>query len=416
MAVETQRGPSGELYVLQGGRWRAASAQEQQALDTPDFEAFGAQLGQRAANLLDTVLLGANALFPMGGGEAVRDRIQSRQETFDPLNRTRPDTGAMATGALELALAPLGGGTGSRAAAVASATTARLGAREGLRTSTGLIRRPSNVLGRGTTAGSVARLVEGGLEAVPGLNIPGLAQKALNQRTINESFARAMGLADDVALHARTAGADDRVIGATLDMFERGYGRVAGALDNTVDQAAARSLIESAEESGFLVSKRLRSLIDKPRLDGKDIMAVRSQLAKVSRSNENFLVTQRAGEMVDELDTFIIEAVEQGGDDAARATVQSLNARYKVFREIRKGRSIGKDGMVNPSAADSRFSTAFGDRYAAGRVQTADDGVNRFLRTVREGAELDVGLPSSGTAERAALGALLLGGGAAVSQ
>lgn len=321
-------------------------------------------------------------------------------------------------------LSPLGGAiAGGIGRAATKRVTAAMGqelgeqAARGAAKSPQLIRRPSNVLGRATAAGQTARGLEAGAEAIPGLNLPLLRQATINQRRTNESFARAMGLSDEVAVKARTAGADGKVIAETLKMFDEGYGKVANAVNQHVDIARVRGLIDEAAEKGY-IRRKLKSLVKQPGLNGDDVMAVRSELSRLSRSStESRLVINDIDDILEGIDEIIEEAVKLSGDDAAEQTLKTLNSRYAVFREMRKGRSIGADGQINPRTSDGRFSGRFGDRYAAGEDLFQDENVNRFMDIIREGAELDVGLPSSGTTERA-VGALVIagGGGALASQ
>jgi hypothetical protein len=271
-----------------------------------------------------------------------------------------------------------------------------------------LVRRPSNIMGRATTAGSAARLVEAGAEAVPGLNIFGLAQKAVNQRRINESFARAVGLGGDDAIRAR-AGVTEDLFDSALTAFNNGFRQVERAITPGLDQTAARAAFDTAKENGFVVG-RLAGIVERTApITGREVMALRSELAAVMRSNESFLVKNQARAQIEALDDIIARSLA-AGDDAIAAQYQALRSRWRIWASAQKGAGISADGQINPRSMSSALRRNLGDNFRAGRpLQGAPQEVNDYLAIIREGASLDVGLPSSGTAERAA-GAAILGG------
>ena len=93
-----------------------------------------------------------------------------------------------------------------------------------------------------------------------------------------------------------------------------------------------------------------------------------------------------------------------------------LRSRYRAWMNLKRGRGLSPDGNVNVRTVGGRLADDFdsGEAYRtilakdSKGIPGAAEDVNEFLRTVREGERLDVGIPSSGTAERAT-GAALLG-------
>lgn len=354
-------------------------------------------------------------LTPQGWQEIPRE--QAEAETLPAASRFIGAVSGLPTGGEAAALGQLSvlAGLGGPFAAlgtrgVRGAISQRIGrnvaaAREG---GGQLIRRPSNVLGRATTAGSAARLVEAGAEAVPGLNIFGLAQKAVNQRRINASFVKAAGGSDDLVIRAR-AGVTEDIMDDLLTGFNQNFRKVEDGISKSVNQVTARSAFDLAKEQGFVAGK-LAKVVDKTdNITGKEIMALRSELASVMRSNESFLVKNQARAQIEVLDEMITESL-QAGDEALQALYQETRARWRVWANAQKGASISADGQINPRSMRAALARNMGDNFRAGRpLAGAPDEVNDYLSIIREGAALDVGLPSSGTAERAA-GAAVLGG------
>ena len=283
-----------------------------------------------------------------------------------------------------------------------------LAAREGQQAANQLVRRPSNILGRATAPGAAARLIEGGAEAVPGLNIPGLIQKATNQRRINASLGRALGLSDE-GIHASRlnvlGGLDEALTG-----FNRGFRAIEGAIDNSgLDQIAMRHVLDTAVENRFVVGTLGDILERAAPMTGREVMALRSELTSVLASNEGFIVKNQARELINQIDNIIGSAPNMPAE--ALAAFAETRARWRVWASLKGSGKISADGQVNPTSARSALARSYGDDFLAGRrIEGVPDDVQSFLDIVNEGARLDVGLPSSGTAERAALGALIGGG------
>jgi len=356
------------------------------------------------------IRLGLEGWQPLDDEEAERLLQPASQRFVQGAVGGQTDTTAGALGRLAMLGIDLGTIAFPAARAVSTGMRTTMAARTAQRLGAGaqLVRRPSNMLGRATAAGSAARLIEGGAEAVPGLNIPGLIQKATNQRRINASFGRAIGLSDEGVHAARLnvlGGLDEALTG-----FNQGFRAIEGAIDESgLDQIAMRHVLDTAVENRFVVG-RLANLLDNAApLAGRDIMALRSELTSVLASNEGFIVKNQAREMISQLDQIIASAPRLPAE--ALSQFAETRARWRVWASIRGGAKIAADGQINPRSARAGLARSYGDDFLAGRrINGVPDDVQQFLDIINEGASLDVGLPSSGTAERAALGALIGGG------
>ena len=343
-----------------------------------------------------------SATLGLGGPDEAQAAAQEQQFPLaSTVGSFAPDI-ALGAGGLSAAVTKRIAQTG--AAQVAKQTAKRTG---------GLIRRPSNILGRTTTTGSAVRMGEAALEAVPGLNIPLLAQKAINARRTNRAFAEMLDLSGDAV--ERAAKSIDDIRPDILTHFDDGYRSIYGTVGENMAQADARAITEGATGSGYISKKLGKVLNDKVQLNGDDIHALRSELsAMASHANTTPPVITDIKEYIKAIDEIIEQALAQTGDEVTMKSFRDLNAQFSVWAELRKGRGLGADGMINPRTADGRFMRAFGDRYAAGEPVTKNEKVNEFLALIREGSQLDVGIPSSGTAERAIGAAVAAGIGGAV--
>ena len=273
-----------------------------------------------------------------------------------------------------------------------------------------LVRRPSDIAGGGATAtGAGLKRLEGGLETIPVANLPLLAQKAVNQRRVNMSAAQALGVSDDAIRSART-GLDEGILDEALEGFQRGFRGVEDQLTGNMQSANILPVIDQAIESKFITGK-LATRLQQGTPDGKDVMAVRSKLTQVMQSNEQHLVKEQAAEIIEQIDDIIEATLGAEGKLAYR----DLRSRYRIWANLRQGRSLSPDGQVNVRSLGGRLARNYGDRYRTGqRIEGVPDDVNDFIRIVKEGEGLDVGTPDSGTASRTILGLMGVGGAGAL--
>ena len=355
--------------------------------------------------LEEAASLGALGGFLAGTAEvASMGAVQAPEEmsVMNPVATMLPgalELGAAATGvgALGLGLAKQGVKRG------ASTMAERVAERQ-------LVRRPSDMMGG--VSGRMVKGLEGASEAVPGLNFLPLAQKAVNQRRINMSAARALGLSDN-AVQASRGGLTPNLVDEALTGFENGFDAVRQGVTKNIDSANIMPVIDTAIESKLLTGKLARRLQDAKQASGKEVMEVRSKMTKIIQGNDSTLVKEQAQEIIEEIDDIIEAALGTEG----KAQYQALRSRYRVWAELRSGRSLSGDGQVNPRSLGGRLARNYGDNYRAGRdIKGATPEVNDFLKIVREGEALDVGLPNSGTAERSVMTLLGAAGiGAATS-
>lgn len=359
--------------------------------NTPELETASAMgiVGAVGQGIAESVTLG---MMPDGGqGEALRQ--------VSPIATNAPMAAELALGAGGLARA-----------GVRQVAKGRMADRVAQRVSEQgeLLRRPSDMMNPGTAGNRVARGIEGAMEATPGLNIPLIMQKMTNQRKVNMSLAKGIGASDDMVEQARYGVTED-VLDDAFKNFERGFNDVERSITSGIRQVDAMPVVDQAIESKFITGRLKQQLESGRQITGKELMQVRSKLSGVLRSNSTFMEKEAAAEIVDQID----EIIEATMDDAGAKAYQELRSRYRLWSAAKRGESIGMDGQVNVRSLGSRLkaSTGYGDDYMAGRdIAGAADDVNDFLRLSREARSLAVGLPDSGTAERAA--GMILGGAA----
>jgi hypothetical protein len=270
-----------------------------------------------------------------------------------------------------------------------------------------LIRRPSNIAGDATTAGQVLKRVEGGVEVIPGLNIPLLAQKAINQRTMNAGLARALDL-DPAMVNRARQGIDESVMLAARRRYQQDFDAVRDAIGENFDQVRMKSVIEQAADAGLIVDKNaLRKLQSTSNLTGKEVMSLRSKMTDILSSNAQWETKEVARVINENIDDIIETALGEEG----QALYRAARARYRLWRDARKGAALGNGNQVNPASMYNKLDQDYGDAFAAGDdIPGITPEIKDFMALVREGRDLDVGLPSSGTAERSMIAAGIMTG------
>ncbi len=327
--------------------------------------------------------------------------MQAQQQQFP-----RATLAGEALGAVTPLLPALGGARaalgGARSATMAERVGQAAQQATAKKASERLIRRPSNMLGgQGTTAGSAARIVEAGIDAVPGLNLLGVGQRAFNRRIYNEGLARAMGVSDDIARKARSGITPD-VRQAIRQEFAKDFDEVATAVGDNADQLASRAILDRAMDEGWIRRSTYRAMQDR-NSSGDDLKQIRESISSVLRNqNEKTAVKNAARDLIEETDDVITNALGEGAEELMERYAQT-RARWRVWIQARKGRGLSADNQVNPISMDGRLAAqnGIGDSYAAGEPLTnATPELNDFLELMRAGSTIETGLQSSGTAER----------------
>ncbi len=104
---------------------------------------------------------------------------------------------------------------------------------------------------------------------------------------------------------------------------------------------------------------------------------------------------------VDQIDDTIKRSLKESDDEITMQLYQDANARYKMELALEKGNVLGRDGNISPTLLDTQLRKLFGDAYRAGTRNTRVPlDVGDALLGARTAQGMNIGLPSSGTAER----------------
>ena len=113
---------------------------------------------------------------------------------------------------------------------------------------------------------------------------------------------------------------------------------------------------------------------------------------------------------VDEIDGIIEAGLDAANDKVAKQLYSDARARYKMELAIETGNVLGRDFNVSAKLMDTQLRKLFDESYRAGkRNENVPKDLADALQGVRKAQGMNLGLPTSGTTERALAANLLSG-------
>lgn len=343
--------------------------------------------------------------------------VQSLLGLFSPEFAARADA---LTGS-NTAAATLGGiatlGVGSMALMGRGSATARALQRSqtrqagGLRTGQGFIRNPEQ-LGPESMQGA-GRIVRAGIESNPVTRmITDYLIRNPNQKNLNRLAGRAVGLTDDEL--ARSGGRlTDDLLGLADERLGAQFDEVGARITEKIDPDEVTNLALQLNAENRISNARLAQVADNAENAGRELMGIRSELLAQSRRTSDDAVKNQIQNRIDEIDAIIEKAVS--GDDVTSKLYADARARYRVSLALDKGAARSMDDNLNVPSLNNQLRKIYGAGFTKGRVPGgAPVEVQDFLKGAREARGVDVGVPSSGTAERL-IAANILGIGTGIS-
>ena len=304
-------------------------------------------------------------------------------------------------------LLPSAGRMAGRVASRLAAREARQdGGESALRTAQGFIRQPEEALPE--FAQGAGRIVRSGAETLPVTRmITDYLIRNPNQRNLNRLGARALGITDDELKRAGGQLTDDPMGAADARMAER-YDIVGKAIGGNANQDEVLAAATRAADEGFITTDEFAALTRQSDEQGRELMGIQSELKRALRTEKNRIERTKLQESINQINKIIDEALE-GADPGTMRIYQETNAQYRASLAFERGQSWS-NGNINAKSMDSALRNIYGRGYRRGaRPDNAPQSVRDFLDGVREAQSVNVGLPTSGTAERM-FAASLLGG------
>lgn len=392
MARFAKNPQTGEVIIYDPaiGEWRPASRQEEIVA------------GQGIAGQLEAFAEGATGAQSIAGlfSPAIAERAQA---LTGPVGGTAANIGLGAT--IAGGVAPIAGRMAGRVLARTQAAQATGEAAEsGLKTSTGFIRAPEEVLPE--VAQGAGRIIRAGAESMPVTRmITDFLIKNPNQKNLNRLILRGIGATDEQIKRAGGRVTDELVAAADANVareFDEVGRRIGANLDS--DKVTAKAL-ELANDN-VISNAKLAQIADDAENAGRNLMDLRSEVLAAQRREADSAIRIQLQNRIDEIDKIIDEAV---GDKVTAKLYSDARAKYKLSLSLEKGKVWSKEN-INAASLD----TALRNLYGKGYRRNADysdmpEEVANALRGAREATLVDVGIPTSGTAERLFAGSLLGG-------
>lgn len=372
------------LYDDSRGEWRQMSGAEEK------IEQMG-YAGQAVA-----AVEGATGAGSVAGifDEGIAERVAALQ-AINPGTSKAAFAGSLGLGGAGLAKGALtaSGMAGGRMAQRIQARTAGKGADDSM----GFRRMPDEMLP--PSMSGAGQLVRAGATAtIPGKLATDFLIRVPNQRNLNRLVGRSLRLTDD-ELMAAGGKIDDPLYGVIQERSHEAFREVGKRITAAVDEDAVTSLAVKLNQEGLITNNKLIAMIDDTA--GENLMAMRSEMRAAQREAGDVQVSTMLQNTVDEIDGIIETGLEAANDKVAKQLYGDARARYKMELALEKGNVLGRDGNVSAALMDTQLRKLFKDSYRAGtRNENVPLAVADALQGTRKAQGMNLGLPTSGTAER----------------
>ena len=377
-----------QSYIFEGGGWREMSEMEARLAQRPVVSA-GLGLVEGATGVIGTM-------------------DQEASEAIRSVSPVSAGTGlALSLGAGGVVVG--GGRMAARLAArkgaqQATETAARAG-RQSLRTEQGFIRPFEQALPESMQGAGM--VVRSGAETYPFTRVlTDYLIRNPNQKNLNRLMLRGIGATDDMIRQAGGKVTDD-IVAAADDIVSRQFDEVASRL--SVDQADVNNLAVRLANDNVISNATLSQVTKNVDDAGRNIMDLRSEVLAATRAERDRGQRIVLQNMMDEIDGVIARALEESGDEVAAKLYSDARARYRLSLALERGQ-VWTNENINAKSLDTALRNIYGKGYRrSADYSLAPPEVQDLLQGAREATKVNVGVPSSGTAERLAAMSLLSG-------
>lgn len=258
------------------------------------------------------------------------------------------------------------------------------------------------------------RLIEAGIEGTAaGRIVTDWMIRNPNQRNLNRLILRGLGATDD-QIKAAGGKATDEVMKAATAARSAKFEQVGARLTEALDPDKVTRLGLELNRAKLINNDDLIRLSSGEDI-GRELMGIRSELLAANRAASTRSETIAIDNAIKAIDDIVKEAMKSSGDDVTFKLWADVRAQDKLARAVNTGQARSLDAM-NPSSLDTAMKRYFGKSYTeAGDLSNLPDEVADALRGARAAKSYNVGLPSSGTAERTAAINILKGAGVALA-
>ncbi|MCP4091553.1 MAG: hypothetical protein GY746_17465 [Gammaproteobacteria bacterium] len=390
---------TGEEQIWRDGGWRAPTRAEVSVAEKGSVWSGAEALLEGATGAQMIGGLALNMVSP-GAGQAFIDRSMALTDKH-PVVSLLPAAGSVA------ALAKTG--TTSMASRVAARTAGvrtagNVAPTQGLKTATGLAKGPQDFVPE--VFKGVVRGIEGGIQAVPGARILLDSLRIQRQKVAGKALGRWLGVSDDT-LHASKGRLTDDVIEETLAKTDEMYAGISNDITENVSTSQFNGMVDDAAERGLLIEDKANLYKASTNDIGDKVIALRSELRKAQRGAKDTIERQHIEQAIDNIQKILDEKLAGTASEQVAKTADKYYARWM---QMRNSNAIRADGTIARNAT-SQMLKRNDPRTMLGQRGNLDDETQVLVDTMKDWGKLGPEMPSSGTAERAAAAAALMGTG-----
>jgi len=368
------------MFDDQIGQWRAANRAE------IDIEQSG------LAGQVEAGIEGATGVQSLLG--LAIPEFAERAEALTGGNTAAAVTGAAATLGLGSAAA-LSGRAAGRVQQKVAANVAQRQTR--LKTSQGFIRPAEEMLPAGAQGGG--RIVRAGIETSPVTRvITDYLVRNPNQKNMNRLAARAIGVTDD---ELKMAGGKltDEIVGIGHSRISKQFDEVGDRITANLNNNEVTKLALKLNADDRISNAKLAAISDDVDRAGRNLMDMRSQLNTQMRREKDIQLKNKIQNNIDEIDKIIEKAV--GDDQVTGKLYADARARYRASLALDKGVARSAEDNINVPSLNTALKQIYGSGITKGKLpQSAPADVRNFIEGARQARGVNVGVPTSGTAER----------------
>jgi len=256
------------------------------------------------------------------------------------------------------------------------------------------------------------RLLEGGLEGtVVGRLMTDYMVRNPNQRNLNSLILKGLGATDDQIAAAGGQATDDVMRQATATRSAK-FEEVGSRITQAMDKEEVTKMGLDLNRAKMISNDDLVRLADGKDL-GRELMSIRSELLAATRGAQTRSEKIAVDNAIKAIDDIVKKAMKDSGDEVTVKLWADVRSQDKLARAVNAGQARSMDA-INPNSLDTAMKRYFGKAYTeGGDLSNLPTEVADAITGARAAKGFNVGLPSSGTAERAAAMGLLKGVGVA---
>ena len=235
--------------------------------------------------------------------------------------------------------------------------------------------------------------IEAGLQSIPVISAWAAAPVRAQQRALNRGAASVFGY--EGALTPKGMG--DIKFG-----MQKAFREVeVGIPDQVIDPA----LLKRIDDLGGM-DKATKEFIEAAGIaDGEALMAIRSTLNE-DMADAFINANRKEGRLIQATLNEVDELIESGLGPQLTQQWKTARQQWQFFTALRKGKAVSGDGTVNLASMNNALNSIYPNFRVGNDLPGAARGFGELVQALDE---LPKALQSSGTAERAAAGAILSG-------